>query len=141
MSDFARSKTFENLKSAFVRESQVNRRYLYFAHKADLEGYNDVASVFRSTAEGETGHAFGYLEFLEAGGDPLTGEPIGDTAKNLKAAIAGERQESADMYPEMARVAREEGFDDIADWFETLSKAEESHALRFQKALDTLEKP
>ena len=120
------SKTEQNLKDAFAGESQANRRYLYFAQKADIEGYNDVAAVFRSTAEGETGHAHGHLEFLEETGDPATGEPIGPTAANLKAAVAGE-------------TAREEGFDEIADWFETLAKAEKSHAGRFQKALDNLD--
>ncbi|MDC0651747.1 rubrerythrin family protein [Alphaproteobacteria bacterium] len=132
------SKTMENLKEAFAGESQANRRYLYFASKADVEGFNDAASVFRSTAEGETGHAFGHLEFLAEVGDPATGEPIGATADNLKAAIAGETHEYTDMYPGMARTAREEGFEEIADWFETLAKAERSHAGRFQKALDSL---
>ncbi|GIR69751.1 MAG: hypothetical protein CM15mP74_10020 [Halieaceae bacterium] len=64
------SATEQNLKDAFAGESQANRRYLYFASKADVEGYNDVAAVFRSTAEGETGHAHGHLEYLEAVGDP-----------------------------------------------------------------------
>ena len=132
------SQTEENLKAAFAGESQANRRYLYFAAKADVEGYNDVSTVFRSTAEGETGHAHGHLEYLEECGDPATGEPIGDTDANLKAAIAGETHEYTDMYPGMAKTARDEGFDDIADWFETLAKAERSHANRFQKALDTL---
>jgi rubrerythrin len=134
------SKTAQNLKDAFSGESQANRRYLYFAQKADVEGYNDVSAVFRSTAEGETGHAHGHLEYLEAVGDPATGEPIGGTTLNLKSAIAGETHEYTDMYPGMAKTAREEGFDEIADWFETLAKAEKSHAGRFQKALDTLGK-
>ncbi len=95
--------------------------------------------MFRSTAEGETGHAHGHLEYLEAVGDPATGEPIGTTSLNLKAAIAGETHEYTDMYPGMAKSAREEGFDEIADWFETLAKAERSHANRFQKALDGLD--
>jgi rubrerythrin len=135
----ANTKTFDNLKAAFAGESQANRRYLYFAQKADIEGYNDVATVFRSTAEGETGHAHGHLEFMEAVGDPATGEKIGGTADNLRSAIAGETHEYTDMYPSMAREAREEGFDEIADWFETLAKAEKSHAGRFQKALDNLD--
>ena len=111
----AASKTLQNLKDAFAGESQANRRYLYFAQKADVEGYNDVAAVFRSTAEGETGHAHGHLEFMEAVGDPATGLPIGGTSDNLKAAIAGETHEYTDMYPGMARTAREEGYDEIAD--------------------------
>ncbi|MFN4309838.1 MAG: rubrerythrin family protein [Ferrovibrio sp.] len=132
------TKTHANLKEAFAGESQANRRYLYFAQKADVEGYNDVAAVFRSTAEGETGHAHGHLEFMAEVGDPATDLPIGGTADNLKAAVAGETHEYTDMYPGMAKTARDEGFDEIAEWFETLAKAEKSHAGRFQKALDTL---
>ncbi len=138
MADLKSSKTEQNLKDAFSGESQANRRYLYFAQKADIEGYNDVATVFRSTAEGETGHAHGHLEFLEETGDPASGLPIGPTEDNLKAAIEGETHEYTDMYPGMVRTARDEGFSEIADWFETLAKAEKSHAGRFQKALDTL---
>ena len=108
------SKTEENLKAAFAGESQANRRYLYFAQKADVEGYNDVASVFRSTAEGETGHAHGHLEFLESVGDPATGLPIGKTSDNLKAAVAGETHEYTDMYPGMARSGREDGSEEFA---------------------------
>jgi rubrerythrin len=133
------TRTEENLKAAFAGESQANRRYLYFAQKADVEGFNDVSAVFRSTAEGETGHAHGHLEYLEEVGDPATGEPIGSTENNLKAAIAGETYEYTDMYPGMAKTARDEGLDEIADWFETLAKAERSHANRFQKALDNLD--
>ena len=132
------SKTENNLKEAFSGESQANRRYLYFAQKADVEGYNDVASVFRSTAEGETGHAHGHLEFLEEVGDPATGKPIGETKDNLVAAVAGETHEYTDMYPGMAKTAREEGFEEIADWFETLAKAEKSHAGKFQKTLESI---
>ena len=132
------SKTENNLKEAFAGESQANRRYLYFAQKADVEGYNDVASVFRSTAEGETGHAHGHLEFLEEVGDPATGKPIGETKSNLVSAVHGETHEYTDMYPGMAKTAREEGFEEIADWFETLAKAEKSHAGKFQKTLDSI---
>ncbi len=133
------TRTEQNLKDAFAGESQANRRYLYFAQKADVEGYNDISAVFRSTAEGETGHAHGHLDYLKEVGDPATGEPIGGTALNLKSAIAGETHEYTDMYPGMARAAGDEGFDEIADWFETLAKAERSHAGRFQKALDTMD--
>ena len=129
------SKTEQNLKDAFAGESQANRRYLYFARKADIEGLNDVSTIFRSTAEGETGHAHGHLEYLETVGDPATGLPFGETHLNLKSAVAGETHEYTDMYPGMAKAAREEGFDEIADWFETLAKAERSHANRFTKAL------
>jgi len=133
------TKTEANLKAAFSCEAQANRRYLYFAHKADVEGYTEVSALFRSTAEGETGHAHGHLEYLEETGDPATGLPMGSTVENLRTAIASETYEYTDMYPGMAKVAREEGFDEIADWLETLAKAERSHAHRFQKALDTLD--
>jgi rubrerythrin len=134
----AGTQTHENLKAAFAGESQANRRYLYFAAKADVEGQNDVAAVFRSTAEGETGHAHGHLEYMESVGDPATGLPIGTSRQNLKAAIEGETHEYTDMYPGMAKTARAEGFDEIADWFETLAKAERSHANRFSQALAAL---
>lgn len=132
------TKTHANLKEAFAGESQANRRYLYFANKADIEGNPEVASLFRATAEGETGHAHGHLDYLAHVGDPATGMAIGASVDNLKSAVHGETHEYTDMYPGMAKSAREEGFDEIADWFETLAKAERSHANKFQKALDTL---
>ena len=133
------TKTEQNLKDAFAGESQANRRYLYFAAKGDVEGENDVATVLRSTAEGETGQSHCHLEYLEKDcGDPATGEPIGDSKMNLRAAIAGETHEYTDMYPGMAKTARDEGFDEVADWFETLAKAERSHANRFTKALENM---
>src|SRR5258706_1260066 len=138
MAELKGSKTETNLKNAFAGESQANRRYLYFAQKADVEGHNDVAAVFGSTAEGEPGHAHGHLEYLEEVGDPAPGEAIGATDANLKASIAGETHEYTDMYPGMAKTARSEGFEEIADWFETLAKAEKSHAGRFQHMLKSI---
>ena len=132
------SSTHQNLKDAFAGESQANRRYLYFAKVADVEGYPEVAGNFRQTAEGETGHAHGHLDYLKAVGDPATDEPIGDTVANLKSAVAGETHEYTEMYPGMARTARDEGFAEIADWFETLAKAEKSHAGRFEEMLDSI---
>ncbi|KVE36250.1 rubrerythrin family protein [Burkholderia sp. TSV86] len=132
------SKTGQNLKHAFVGESQAIRRDLYFAAKADVEGQNDVAMLFRSTAEGETGHAHGHLEYLEAVGDPVTGLPFGTSRLNQQSAIAGKTREYTAMYPGVAKSAREEGFDEIAHWFETLAKAERSYANRYAKALDAL---
>lgn len=132
------TKTHENLKDAFAGESQANRRYLYFAKVADVEGYSEVASNFRETAEGETGHAHGHLDYLKQVGDPATGLPMGDTVLNLKASIEGETHEYTDMYPGMAKAAREEGFSEIADWFETLAKAEKSHAGRFGQMLKSI---
>ncbi len=134
------SRTEANLRDAFAKESQANRLFLYFAQKADAEGFPDIASVFRSTAEGETGHAHGLLEYLEPCGDPSSGLPFGCTGDNLRAAIAGESADCDERYPMMARVAREEGFDDIADWFESLAGAEHSHAERFRAALQRLER-
>jgi rubrerythrin len=129
------SKTLENLRAAFAGEAQANRRYLYFARQADVEGYPDVAGLFRDTAEGEAGHANGHLDYLKEVGDPATGLPIGETARNLESAIAGETGEYSEMYPSMARTAREEGLGEIADWFETLAKAEKNHAARFRQRL------
>src|SRR6058998_2741017 len=132
------SKTHGNLKNAFAGESQANRRYLYFARRADIEGYPDVGGLFRDTSEAETGHAFGHLDFLKEVGDPVTGLPIGSTEANLKSAIEGETYEYTQMYPGMAKTAREEGFVELGVWFETLAKAERSHANRFTKGLDGL---
>ena len=131
------SRTEHALKEAFAGESKANRRYLYFANMADVAGAPDVAAVFRSTAEGETGHAHGHMEYLIAGGsgDPETGLPAKTVEDALKSAIAGETHEYTDMYPGMAKTARDEGFDEIADWFETLAKAERSHANKFTKTL------
>jgi rubrerythrin len=134
------SKTHQHLKEAFAGESQANRRYLYFARQADIEGYPDVGGLFRDTAEAETGHAHGHLDHLKSVGDPVTDKSIGSTDRNLASAVAGETYEYTEMYPGMARTARDEGFKDVAEWFETLAKAEKSHAGRFQKALDSLPK-
>jgi rubrerythrin len=138
MAELNGSRTHQNLKEAFAGESQANRRYLYFAKQADIEGYPDIAGLFRDTADGETGHAHGHLDYLKKVGDPATGLPLGDTEKNLKAAVAGETHEYTDMYPGMAKAAREEGFAEIADWFETLAKAEKSHAGRFEQGLKSI---
>jgi rubrerythrin len=132
------TKTHQNLKEAFAGESQANRRYMYFAKVADVEGYPEIAGNFKETADGETGHAHGHLDYLKQVGDPATGEPIGNTEKNLKSAIKGETYEYETMYPGMAKTARDEGFEDIAEWLETLAKAEKSHAGRFTKMLQVL---
>ena len=139
MTQLKGSKTHDNLKYAFAGESQANRRYLYFAKIADVEGYPEVAGNFRETAEGETGHAHGHLDYLKKVGDPATNLPMGPTVDNLKAAIAGETHEYTDMYPGMAKTARAEGFTEIADWFETLARAEKSHAGRFSQMLQSIE--
>jgi rubrerythrin len=138
MKELRGSKTHESLKHAFAAESQANRRYLYFARVADIEGYPEVGGLFRDTSEAETGHAFGHMDFLRSVGDPVTDIPFGNTRDNLKSAIEGETYEYTQMYPGMAKTAREEGFVEVAQWFETLAKAERSHAGRFTKGLEVL---
>jgi rubrerythrin len=138
MAELKGTKTHEALKEAFAGESQANRRYLFFARQAELEGNTEVASLFRDTAESETGHAFGHLEFLAQVGDPATDAPIGNSVDNLKSAAAGETYEFTAMYPTFAKTAREEGFEEIADWFSTLARAERTHAGRYEKALEKL---
>ena len=138
MAELKGTKTHENLKHAFAGESQANRRYLYFADKADIEGHPEIAGNFRDTAEGETGHAHGHMDYLKPAGDPATGLPFGSTELNLKSAIEGETYEYTQMYPGFAKTAREEGFAEVADWFETLARAEKSHANRFSKLLTTI---
>lgn len=132
------SETHENLKRAFAVEAEANRRYVYFAREADIEGYPEIAGLFRDTAEGETGHANGHMEFLKKLGDPVTDRPIGNIVNNLESAIVGETEEYMHQYPKMAEVARAEGFVEIAEWFETLVKAEKNHAARFTQGLKSI---
>ena len=132
------TRTHENLRHAFAAESQANRRYLHFARTADVEGHPEIGALFREASEAQTGHAFGHLDLLKAVGDPATEAAFGTTRQNLQSAIEGETYEYTQMYPEMARTAREEGLPEIADWFEALAKAERSHAGRFTKGLENL---
>ena len=138
MPELKGTKTHQNLKDAFAGESQANRRYIYFARKADVEGYADIAALFRSVSEGETGHAFGHFDFLAEVGDPVTDVPVGATADNLRSAIEGETYEYTEMYPGFARTARDEGFEEIGEWLETLARAEKSHAGRFTAGLESV---
>src|SRR5438270_8560642 len=138
MAELNGSKTHDNLKEAFAGESQANRRYLYFAQKADVEGYPDVSALFRSVAEGETGHAFGHFDFLSEVGDPVTNVKVGATEDNLKSAIEGETYEYTEMYPGFAKTARHAGCDEIAEWLETLARAEKSHAGRCTHGRDAI---
>lgn len=138
MPELRGSRTEMNLREAFARESQASRRYLYFAQKADVEGLPEIAALLRSVAESETGHAFGHLDFLAEMDDPITGEPTDSTADNLRSAVADERGEAAEMYPDFVQVAREEGFGEIAEWMETLARAEAGHADRLAEGLDGL---
>jgi rubrerythrin len=138
MPDLHDTQTHQNLKDAFRGESQANRRYLYFARKADIEGQVDIAALFRSVSQGETGHAFGHFDFLAEVGDPVTGVAVGTTTDNLKSAIEGETYEYTEMYPGFAKTARDEGFEEIAEWLETLARAERSHAGRFTQSLRSI---
>ena len=139
MASLQGTKTEQNLREAFAGESQANRRYLYFAQTAEIEGYPELSALFRSVAESETGHAFGLFEFLAELGDPASGEPVGSTEENLKAAIAAETYEHAELYPGFAETARAEGFEEIAEWMETLARAEKGNAGRFAAGLASLD--
>ncbi|HVM03201.1 MAG TPA: rubrerythrin family protein [Acidimicrobiales bacterium] len=133
------SRTEANLRRAFAAESEANGRFLYYARRAEAEGYPDIAALFRALAEGENGHAFGHLDFLTGGPEGRgDGEGGPSTEDNLKAAIEDETREYTERYPEYARVARQEGFGDVADWFDTLIRAERSHAGRLTAGLESL---
>lgn len=134
------SRTADGLREAFRREAELNRLLMYFAAKADVEGENEAAATLRALAESGTSHASGHLEYLEQIGDPLTGMPIGRTEDNLRSVISVEETGSREFYPELAATAREEGFGEIAEWFETLARAEQAHARRLLKLLKVLEK-
>ena len=135
MPELSGSRTEQNLKEAFARESQANLRYHYFAQKADVEGYPEIAGLFRRIAQSETGHAFGHLDFLADLRDPVTGEPIGPTEDNLRSAIASEELEHTELYVGFATTAREEGFDEVAEWLDTVVRAETSHSASFTEGL------
>lgn len=120
----------EHLREAFAREAQAALRCLYFARRADVEGRADVASVLRSLAEGQNGQAFGHLEFLEDGGDSLSGG--GDTAANLASAIS-EAEANAAAYSEYAATARKAKQADLADWFESVAAAKQNHVTQLRR--------
>lgn len=126
MPELRGSKTEQNLKSAFAGESQARNKYTCFAGVAKKEGYEQIAAIFLETAEQEREHAKLHLRLL--GG-------IGDTKANLQAAAGGENYEWTDMYPQMAKTAREEGFPDIADMFEAIGRIEKQHEAQYKKLL------
>jgi rubrerythrin len=136
--EFSKSKTFANLKTAFAGEAQANRRYLYFAKTADDEGQFEVSGILRATAEIETAHAMQWFEFMRQTSDPVTQVPLPDLRGMLESALKGEINESATMYPEFAREARQEGFSEIAKWFDAVAEAEKIHAKKFQEILNKL---
>lgn len=136
MTSLRGTRTEANLRAAFAGDAQADRRFTYMARRADIEGRIEAARVFRDLAEGERGHALGHLELLEEVGDPLTGMAVGDTASNLRSALAAETHEQSELYPALARTAREEGFEEIAEWFEALARA---HGIRARRLATTLE--
>ncbi len=132
------TKTLENLKTAFAGEAQANRRYLYFSRKADEEGYPEVAALFKGIVEGETAHAFHHFDSMKEMGDPVTGSPVGNVKDMLASSVKGETYEYTEMYPTFAQVAREEGFEEIAKYFDVLTKAEHAHANKYAEAFNAL---
>jgi len=124
------SKTEQNLLAAFAGESQARNKYTYFAAVAKEEGFEQVAGIFLETAENEREHAKKEFDFLKG---------IGDTNANLKAAAEGENYEHTQMYPGFERVAREEGFTEIADFFKEVAEVEEEHEKRYIALLKNLE--
>ena len=131
MADLKGTKTEKNLMEAFAGESQARNKYTYFASKARKEGYEQIAAIFEETAGNEKEHAKLWFKLL-CGGD------ISTTLDNLKAAIAGENEEWTEMYKHFAEVARQEGFDSIAQAFELVGKVEKEHEERYRKLLKNL---
>jgi rubrerythrin len=129
------TKTEKNLLTAFAGESQARNRYTYFAKQADKEGFMQISHIFEETANQERVHGKRFFKLLEGGEVQITGTfpagVIGNTLENLKAAAAGEHEEWGVMYPDFAKVAREEGFEDIARIFEAVAVAERNHEKRF----------
>lgn len=138
MAELKGSKTEANLRYAFAREAEANRRYLWFAEQADVDGHPQVAELFRQLAESETGHAFGHLEILAELGDPATGEPLEETEDHLRAAITAELSDAEEMYPGFAATAESEGFGEVAAWMESLARAEQQQAERLRASLATI---
>jgi len=137
------SQTEKNLLIAFSGESQARNRYTYFAGAAKKEGLVQIAHIFEETANQEKEHAKRFFKFLEGGDLEITetfpAGRIGTTLENLRAAAAGEEHEWTDMYPAMAKVAREEGFEAVARAFEAISVAEKQHGKRYTDLADNLE--
>lgn len=143
MADLKGTKTEKNLLTAFAGESQARNRYTYFAGQARKEGYVQIADIFEETANQEKEHAKRFFKFLEGGELEITGAfpagVIGTTVENLKAAAAGEHYEYSEMYPEFAKIAREEGFDAIAMVFEKIAIAEKQHGKRYSDLAANIE--
>lgn len=139
------TETEKNLLKAFAGESQARNRYTYFASVAKKEGYEQIASIFIETADNEKEHAKRFFSFLESGeGLEITAMypagKIGTTVENLRAAAAGENEEWTELYPEFAKIAKEEGFDDVSVCFNMIAKVEKEHEERYKKLADNIEK-
>ncbi len=140
------TKTEKNLLTAFAGESQARNRYTYFASVAKKEGYVQIANIFEETAENEKEHAKRFFKFLEGGESEINCDVkfpcgvIGDTKSNLLAAAKGENEEWTNMYPEYAKIAREEGFEEIAKVFEAVASVEKHHEERYRKLAENIEK-
>ena len=136
------TKTEQNLLKSFAGESQARSRYTFFASVAKKEGYEQIAGVFMETAEQEKEHAKRFFKFLEGGMVEITASypagMIGTTHENLLEAANGENEEWADLYPEFAKVADEEGFKAIATAFRMIAKVEAEHEARYRKLLGRL---
>ena len=143
MAELKGSRTEKNLLAAFAGESQARNRYTYFASVARKEGYQQIMGIFLDTAENEKEHAKREFEFLKGGAVEITASfpagVIGTTAENLKAAAAGENEEWTCMYPEFAKIAKEEGFDGIAMVFTEIGEVEEEHEKRYLALLKNVE--
>ena len=136
------SKTEKNLLASFAGESQARNRYAYFSSVARKAGFEQISAIFSKTAENEKEHAKRFFKFLEGGEVEITASypagVIGDTAANLEAAASGENLEWTKLYPEGERVAREEGFSEIADVFKEIAEVEEQHEKRYRKLLKNI---
>lgn len=127
------TRTFENLKIAFYEEAALAFRYRFFAIVAEFEGMDRFSSLFKEFSEGGLCNANGSLDYLRTARDPSSDIPIGGTQKNLESVLETEVKQFSEIYPEMARVAREEGFMDIASWFDTLEKLKRSHVRKLKE--------
>jgi rubrerythrin len=137
------SESEKNLLKSFAGESQARNRYTYFASVAKKEGYEQIAAIFQETADNEKEHAEIFFKYLEGGDLEIqAGYPagkIGTTEENLLASAEGEEMEWGTIYPEFESVAREEGFDDVADSFKEIAEVEEYHEKRYRKLLKNVE--
>lgn len=133
--ELAGTRTHEHLRAAYARDTQAARLWASFARIAEIEGFSEAARVLRELAESETLHAEGHLDFLVRAGDPIGGAPLGETAANLRAALAAQQVSNAEQLPEAVGTARGEGFPDVASWFESVGHARARHVARLAGAL------